>query len=1527
MAKLFTSLVGLQTGSMYKERVGEKGTTHAQQSDKEAFDLKIYDSKMSLEESWQIRHDGANSSKLTADFANEELESTFPLAKFSGESRIEQKLNVGDLSGAAPAIKADASVNGSAFIELDAVYKAEQHATAPKMSIYDVDVVIGSNAAQAAAKSLTAQLHTYSFEATNQFVAGFTGAYVLSLDINKAALQSSARAELKNLTSAAEFYLTGTGSTLDIQDQPYVIQEKLFGTFLYKATPSTATAEPKHEWNGDFNFSIEQGAGIGRWKDDSGSVLMQIEGDSVVVQTAGFTVEDGAGGPIQTVEFITEDWKAEAHQEILIENTTSAAGKYRLEAEIDALGSADILMQARGAAAGDHHIKLFNGGVDIAKNAAFQENVGIQKKLTVIGQSQLVQDVQMDANASIAGDLTITGNLTVNGATVEVQGTQVTFEDTIFDMGQDNASGLLNQTLDLGFMMNYQDATSGNAEKASIYWDQSETRFKLAARASETNGIITSATLGNLHLKVLEAAAVSAVQGDFDKILMPKGSNSGSATIKLDASTPGAEEFKMGSVIEAIETAGGSLILKGDDIRVRGNDPAKAIFSVEDLLRAEIGASSAIPFKYYDGSGTGAANEVFVIDPASNKIHSGASIAAEFKGTASVAGALVPGANILTPDFSVDGDAVIKNDLEVEGILYAASASFASSDFQALEADYLHLESDEVRFIMAEPEDALVANMGSSAVEHFSIILPGAAAAIGRTAEIKSSLPLNLDADADIQGDAVLRAKLSVASEATFLDKANVAAKFTASDLVDLAAAGKLTDIKGSLAVAEDASLAAKLSVTGKLTASDDLAVSGDSTLTGDVSMGANASVANDLAVSGQITGALNAVISGNVNATDLNASNEISAVKDILSGQDIYVKRDLIPGDKAGDVGAQSIGQALKPFETAYIGSIIADQAALTADLDVGGDLEVAGKSKLDGDVTAGAKLSVADDASLSAKLDVAGDATLSSKLDVSGDASLGAKLIVASDTQLNGKLDVAQIASFASDIAVTGKADITSHANIGGDIDANGEMDLAGKLEFAAAGLTSRSRGSLIVDEDLTVSGASILNGADFSGDVDIAGKLNVQGDTTLVKLDATGAISTTQGLVVAKTATFGADISVVADASVGGDLAVTGDASAANINATTDANIGNLLDVGSNATIGGDITGSGKLDITGNADLRSDARVYANLQVDAQSTLTGDVSMGADASIGQDLSVSRDLSVGRDSALSGKLTVSGFSELADLKVNGGSQFVNLAQFDANLRGVSATAQFEWGGAASGSQAGQPGYNFHVAPAANFKGDVHIDQDLAVDGTINGNHINITGNFQNHIDIEQPYRLAWRDSANAGIAGRLQGLDDRIFVASTEFDYAFSLEGLEGGLGSNIQNNDTAVAPAVSFKAFDLGTITDSGWQPAQAHSAGTGAAKWMITCRANKAIAAGVDPMNGATSALAQGMQYKLNKDNAADPYAKGDIVYLSPAVAGAVTNNLPQMEGDHVMIVGKVVEDSPNGAPMCFVAISMHYMYRI
>jgi len=139
------------------------------------------------------------------------------------------------------------------------------------------------------------------------------------------------------------------------------------------------------------------------------------------------------------------------------------------------------------------------------------------------GQISIGQEVATDSNVTF-NDVTVAGNLTVNGTTTTVDTANLLVEDAVIQIGSGSAG---NADGDRGLIF------SRASENKAFFWDESDSKFKLAATTTAgTTNTIVAGTAQALDVGALSATSVTASSG-----LLVQGSStlSGAVLIKTDS--------------------------------------------------------------------------------------------------------------------------------------------------------------------------------------------------------------------------------------------------------------------------------------------------------------------------------------------------------------------------------------------------------------------------------------------------------------------------------------------------------------------------------------------------------------------------------------------------------------------------------------------------------------------------------------------------------------------------------------------------------------------------------------------------------------------------------------------------------------------------------------------------------------------------------------------------------------------------------------------------------------------------------
>jgi len=183
--------------------------------------------------------------------------------------------------------------------------------------------------------------------------------------------------------------------------------------------------------------------------------------------------------------------------------------------------------------------------------------------LKVTGGISTQADLWVGDDLNVLGDVIITGGLDVNGTTTTIDSTIVSIGDTLMELASGNEANVK----DLGWYAKYNDGTS---KKAGMYYDTSETEFRLAKElGTETNGVFAApGAYGTLRVLDAHAEGTLDVTGD---ATFTSAIDSNDATDASDAT----------GATGAIQTLGGVSIAKklyvGTDLDVDGTTNLDAV--------------------------------------------------------------------------------------------------------------------------------------------------------------------------------------------------------------------------------------------------------------------------------------------------------------------------------------------------------------------------------------------------------------------------------------------------------------------------------------------------------------------------------------------------------------------------------------------------------------------------------------------------------------------------------------------------------------------------------------------------------------------------------------------------------------------------------------------------------------------------------------------------------------------------------------------------------------------------------------
>ena len=145
----------------------------------------------------------------------------------------------------------------------------------------------------------------------------------------------------------------------------------------------------------------------------------------------------------------------------------------------------------------------FGGNIVADANEAKSIFAAVTSNTITVGAAGAT--VSIPGTGSIGGNLTVAGNLTVNGTTTTVDTQNLLVEDAVIQIGSGSAG---NANGDRGLIF------SRNSENKAFFWDESDSKFKLAATTTEGNtNTIVPGTAQALDVGALSATSVVASSG------------------------------------------------------------------------------------------------------------------------------------------------------------------------------------------------------------------------------------------------------------------------------------------------------------------------------------------------------------------------------------------------------------------------------------------------------------------------------------------------------------------------------------------------------------------------------------------------------------------------------------------------------------------------------------------------------------------------------------------------------------------------------------------------------------------------------------------------------------------------------------------------------------------------------------------------------------------------------------------------------------------------------------------------------
>jgi len=375
----------------------------------------------------------------------------------------------------------------------------------------------------------------------------------------------------------------------------------------------------------------------------------------------------------------------------------------------------------------------------------------------------------------------------------------------------------------------------------------------------------------------------------------------------------------------------------------------------------------------------------------------------------------------------------------------------------------------------------------------------------------------------------------------------------------------------GDLYVADDIEVAGDLSIGGSTTIAgvvfgdDYTQIQGDLTVTRDIYAGRNTIITGQLDVNGTGLNDIEGYIHlGNVGAQGGSSAGSLAIAEDLtVVGANIDSPNAALQLNAAG-------GNAQPVFigTTSHSGI-----AAGPGDLYVANDVEIGGSLSIAQDTTIGGVLFAED------HIEISGALTVGKDLDLRG------KLFDGADVDV----DVADNLSVDGDLTVYGSTKL-------GDSTADGFTVISSGLNVTNAGTISDDNSSVIINDDLSVTGELSVN--------DI---LIVEGAGVSQFVNGRVVIGTGSGTTLSDDP---GDLYVTNDIEAGGNLSVSGDAT-----------IGGVLFTNEFLHIKGSLTVDKHIDVRGQIlnGLGPDVHIADNLSVDGDLTVYGSTKLGDSTSDG--------------------------------------------------------------------------------------------------------------------------------------------------------------------------------------------------------------------------------------------------------------------------------------------------------------------
>ena len=263
--------------------------------------------------------------------------------------------------------------------------------------------------------------------------------------------------------------------------------------------------------------------------------------------------------------------------------------------------------------------------------------------------------------------------------------------------------------------------------------------------------------------------------------------------------------------------------------------------------------------------------------------------------------------------------------------------------------------------------------------------------------------------------------------------------------------------------------------------------------VTNDLWVGNDATIDNDLfIIHGDITKttaatslSIKAPVSVMLVPGGTTALTAATAAVIIHSGHVLRPEGDISKQDDSNLLIAARTGRCVQLLTGGLAGTpeltVCSGMVTVETDLTVDNDATITGNLTVNGTTT-----------DLNTTLDVSGATNITNTLGVTGATTIGGLLTVNANTDLNGTLDVSGATNITNTLGVTGATTIGGLLTVNANTDLNGTLDVSGQADLNTTG------GNTTVGGTLDVSGQTDLNTT--GGNTTVGGTLTVTGATQI-------------------------------------------------------------------------------------------------------------------------------------------------------------------------------------------------------------------------------------------------------------------------------------------------------------------------------------------------------------------------------------------------------------------------------------------